>query len=94
MGYLSWARGSKSGGFTTEVALPEDAEFDTEEADTSELGVKMNLAGGAALLNASLFYTEIDNFQVISFIGTGFTTDTIPAETKGVEIEGQWAVSD
>jgi len=93
MGYLSWARGSKSGGFSTEVTVPEDAEYDTEEADTAELGVKMNLAGGAALLNLSLFYTEIDNFQIISFNGTGFSTETVQAETKGVEVEGQWAVT-
>ena len=93
MGYLSWARGSKSGGFSTEVTVPEDAEYDTEEADTAELGVKMNLDDGAALLNLSLFYTEIDNFQIISFNGTGFTTETVEAETKGVELEGQWAVT-
>jgi iron complex outermembrane receptor protein len=93
MGFASWARGSKSGGFSTEVTVPAEAEFDTEEADTSELGVKAYLAGGAALLNMSLFYTEIDNFQVIFFNGTGFTTATVPAESKGVEIEAQWAVN-
>lgn len=93
MGFVSWARGSKSGGFSTEVTVPADAEYDTEEADTSELGVKVNLADGAALLNASLFYTEIDNFQVVSFTGTGFTIETIPAQSQGIEIETQWAVS-
>jgi iron complex outermembrane recepter protein len=91
MGYLSWARGSKSGGFTTEVFLPEEAEYGTEEADTSELGLKMNFAGGTALLNAAVFYTEIENFQVVTFTGTAFVTETIPAETKGVELEARWA---
>lgn len=94
IGYVSWARGSKSGGFTTEVALPEDAEYDTEEADTAELGVKTNLADGAAQLNASVFYTEIENFQIISFVGTAFITETVPAESTGVEIEGRWAVTE
>jgi len=94
MGYLSWARGSKSGGFTTEAFLPEDAEYETEEADTTELGVKINLAGGAALINAALFYTTIDNFQIITFTGTAFTTDTVPAESQGVELEGRWAVNE
>jgi iron complex outermembrane receptor protein len=94
MGYVSWARGSKSGGFTTEVALPEDAEYETEEADTTELGVKMNLAGGAALLNASVFYTEIENFQIVSFVGTAFITETVPAESTGVELEAAWAVAE
>jgi iron complex outermembrane receptor protein len=94
MSYLSWARGSKSGGFSTEATVPEDAEFDTEEADTTELGIKMNFAGGAAALNASLFYTEIDNFQIITFTGTGFTTETVPAETQGFEIEGRIAATE
>lgn len=46
MAYASWARGSKSGGFTTEVFLPEDAEYDTEEADTTEVGMKMEFLEG------------------------------------------------
>lgn len=91
--YLSWASGSKSGGFTNDVAVPEEAEFDTERAETTELGFKMSLAEGAGLLNAALFYTEIDNFQVVSFIGTGFLTSTVPARSQGVELEGQWALS-
>lgn len=93
MGYLSWARGSKSGGFTTEVALPSEAEYSTEKADTTELGVKMNFAGGAALLNLSLFYTEIQNFQIITFVGTAFLTETVPAETQGFEVEGRWVAA-
>jgi iron complex outermembrane recepter protein len=94
MGYLSWARGSKSGGFTTEVAYPDDAEYDTEEADTTEVGVKMSIAGGAALLNASVFYTDIENFQVVSFVGTAFVTETVPADSQGVELEAAWAVTE
>jgi iron complex outermembrane recepter protein len=94
MGYLSWARGSKSGGFTTEVALPEDAEFDTEQAETMELGVKMDLAGGAAQLNAAAFQTEINDFQIISFVGLGFLTETVPAKTQGVEMEALWAATE
>lgn len=93
MGFASWASGSKSGGFSTEVALPEQAEYETEEAETIELGVKTNLADGAAIFNASLFYTRIENFQVITFIGTGFETLTLPAESQGLELEGQWAVT-
>jgi iron complex outermembrane recepter protein len=53
----------------------------------------MNFAGRAALLNATLFYTQIKNFQVVSFIGTGFAIFTAPAESQGLELEGQWAVT-
>lgn len=94
MVYASWARGSKSGGFSTEVVLPEEAEYGTEEAETTELGVKMNLAGGAALLNASVFYTEIDDFQIVTFTGIAFVTESVPAETQGVELETAFVVAD
>lgn len=91
--YASWARGSKSGGFSTAVSLPEDAEYDTEEADTAEAGVKLQLAGGAAILNLALFRTEIDDFQVVRFTGLGFETATIPVKSEGLELESQWAAS-
>lgn len=92
--YVSWASGSKSGGFTNDVAVPAEAEFETEKAETSELGFKMSFAGGAALLNAALFQTDIEDFQVVSFIGTGFLTSTVPARSRGFELESQWSVGD
>jgi iron complex outermembrane recepter protein len=54
----------------------------------------MNLAGGAAQFNAAVFHTEIKNFQIISFVGTGFRTETVPARTQGVEMEARWAATD
>ncbi len=93
MVFVSWARGSKSGGFAVNVTYPEDAEYGSEEAETVEAGIKADLADGAALLNASVFYTEIDNFQVTTFVGDGFLTQTVPAESAGVELEAQWAVT-
>lgn len=88
--YASWASGSKSGGFSSDVAVPSEAEFDTEKAQTIELGMKWELAQGAGLLNTALFLTEIDDFQVVSFVGTGFLTSTVPARSAGVEVEGRW----
>mgnify|MGYP001818426783 FL=1 len=92
-GYLSWAAGSKSGGFTNNVAVPEEAEFDTEKAETTELGFKWQLAGGAGVFNAALFHTDIDDFQVVSFIGTGFLTSTVPARSRGLEFETRWSIT-
>jgi iron complex outermembrane receptor protein len=91
--YASWARGSKSGGFSTAVSLPQDAEYDTEEAETAEAGVKMLLAGGSAILNLAVFSTQIDDFQVVRFTGLGFETTTIPVKSKGVELESHWSAT-
>jgi iron complex outermembrane receptor protein len=92
--YASWARGSKSGGFTTANVAPENSEFDTEVAETTELGVKSELLGGGLRLNAALFYTEIEDFQSVEFVGTGFATDTIPVESQGFEFDSMWAATE
>jgi iron complex outermembrane recepter protein len=91
--YASWARGSKSGGYST-AATPDAEPFDTEEAETTELGVKTELLDGALRLNGALFYTKIDNFQSVNFVGDGFAAEAIPVETKGGEFETIWAATD
>lgn len=94
MAFASYAVGSKSGGFAIGVVRPEEAEYETEEAETYELGFKSTLAGGAAIFNASVFYTEISDFQVITFVGDRFLVETIPAESQGLELEGFLAVTE
>lgn len=91
--YASWARGSKSGGYSTS-ASPDADPFDTEEAETTELGLKSELMDGELRLNAALFYTKIDDFQSVNFVGDGFAAEAIPVETKGGEFESMWAVTD
>jgi iron complex outermembrane receptor protein len=54
----------------------------------------MTLADDAVQLNLSAFHTKIDNFQIVTFKGLGFLTETLPAETQGLEFEGRWAASD
>ncbi|CAA0093342.1 Pesticin receptor [Zhongshania aliphaticivorans] len=92
--YASWATGSKSGGFTTSASSPADAEFDTEKAETAEVGFKTELLNGSMRMNAALFRTEIEDFQSVTFVGTGFLTSTIPVESKGVEFESMWAATE
>jgi len=94
MAYASWGKGTKSGGFSESTTLVEDAEYGTEVAKTSELGVKMKLLGGRARLNAAIFYTEIDNFQLVFFTGLGFTTQTLPARSQGYEMDGMMLLTE
>jgi len=86
--YAAWGKGTKSGGFSESTTDVTDAEFDAEIARTAEIGTKMKLFDGRARLNAALFRTEIDNFQLVFFNGLGFTTETLPAVSKGVEFDG------
>lgn len=106
--YAAYGVGSKTGGFaesaevgsgdpSLDVAL-NGARVKTETAKSFELGAKMSLANGAAQLNLAIFQTDIDDFQETSFQVSGaqafFLTRNIDVESNGVEIDGQWQISD
>ena len=63
MVFASAATGTKSGGFQTGNATPDNQEFDDEDTLTYELGVKSALLDARLRVNAGAFYSEIDVFQ-------------------------------
>lgn len=71
-------------------------EFEEEEATSLELGAKTTMLDGAAEINVALFYTQYDDLQVSVFDGTlGFNVgNAAEAETRGLEIDGRWRVSE
>jgi len=106
--YASYGLGSKTGGFAESAEVnsanpalsvgENGARVATEEAQTFEFGAKLTLLDGSANLNVALFRTNIDNFQETSFLVTGdqalFLTRNVDVESEGVELDGQWQVSD
>jgi iron complex outermembrane recepter protein len=70
---------------------PLDPSFDSETADSYELGVRSTHAEGSLILNVTAFYTEYDDLQLNTFNGFGFSVQNAgSAETRGVELESQW----
>ena len=102
MAYASYSQGFKSGGFNSSDDLPIDAdgnainfEYNDEEAQALEVGIKTDLAGGAARLNVAAFLTKYDDLQVATFQGTNFTvSNAAEAEIKGVEVDLTWRVTE
>jgi outer membrane receptor protein involved in Fe transport len=100
MAYLSYARGSKSGGYDARSNnAPEDGgafEFSDETADALELGTKLSLAEGRAELNLALFYTEYDDLQVSTYDGVlGYNvSNAARAVSQGLEVDGRWLATD
>lgn len=93
LGYLSWSRGFKSGGFDARSNKPPSAggtfEFGDERATTYELGLKT--ATDTAQVNVALFFTDYQDLQTSAFDGAiGFNVGNGSAEVKGMEIEGRW----
>ncbi len=103
MMYLSYGHGTKTGGYveTNTNAYPVfadpaiDSRIESEVAQTVEAGVKSTAFNRRLLINASLFHTDIHNFQDTLFTGAaaGFITENLPARTRGFEIETAWQAS-
>ena len=93
--YLSFNRGSKSGGYTfstgtpfppNEVPFLEGISFDPETLDAYEIGVKSNL-GESTTLNVGAFYYDYSDYQAFAQIGPVQSVINLEAEAKGLEVE-------
>ncbi|MEH6580828.1 MAG: TonB-dependent receptor [Halioglobus sp.] len=102
MTYLSYSTGYKSGGFNTsgDTANPdgtpgEGTEFEDENAEAWELGIKTTLWDGRARLSTAIFRTELEDQQVTSFRGTTFlVSNAATLISQGVEVETQIALTE
>jgi outer membrane receptor protein involved in Fe transport len=97
MAYLSWANGTKSGGFDARSnrAPPNGTfEYEPEEANSYELGVKWGVSANAEV-NAALFFTDYEDLQTSAFDGRlGFNVGNGNAEVMGLEVEGRWQATE
>lgn len=59
LGYLTYARGFRSGGFNGIGGR----QFDAETIDSFEAGYKTEFANGRVIMNSSVFYAKDDDFQ-------------------------------
>ncbi len=106
-GYVSFAHGFKSGGYSDQTGsapltdpmgnlLPASArQYDPEEADSFEVGVKWGFWDNRARLNSALFYVEYTNMQRAAIVTQGVLQETIvfnAAEVPayGFETEGSF----
>ncbi|PMG50814.1 TonB-dependent receptor [Shewanella sp. 10N.286.52.B9] len=95
--FARYSRGFKSGGYNAD--LINDAEalpFEDESVDSYEIGFKSPFLDNTLNLNANVFISQHDDYQVQSFTqlpsgGTAITiTNAAEVESKGFELELQW----
>lgn len=94
--YVSYRTGFKSGGFDLGQSSLDLAslQFDSEDADSFELGFKSRLMGGRGEVSVAAFHNTFKNLQVSSFNGTTFTVgNAAEATSKGLEAEGRYLVT-
>lgn len=96
LGYFTFSRGFKSGGFTQRV-FPPEAEapaFNPEFARLFEIGLKTELFDKRLRLNTALFDTKYSALQVV--VADGFAPkvrNAGRARIRGIETEAQIAVT-
>lgn len=96
MAYASYNKGYKVGGFNS--SLDENGDLvvvDPETNNAYEIGIKTDLAGGRARLNAAAFYSDYGNFQVEIQNGASFNIlNVADATVKGFEVEGTFLAAE
>lgn len=104
MGYLSFSRGFKSGGYNIRAnttAVPRSGEpFQDEQVDSYEIGSKMSFLDQRMFLNLAYFYNQYEDIQLSVF--TSYTlpngsqsffgdfTNAGKGTVQGVEVEYQF----
>ena len=90
MGYGSWSRGYKTGGWTTRLSnpLPYAPDFDEEKAETFEIGLKSRFLDRRVQLNLAAFTTKYKGIQLNFQQGISPTLQNSGnARIKGFEVE-------
>ncbi len=91
MVFATASTGFKSGGFNSEPGAS-DRIFAEENAKNYELGIKSTLFDNRIVANATLYRTEIDDFQERQFQGLGFIVDNAGSlRQQGLELDVQAA---
>jgi outer membrane receptor protein involved in Fe transport len=83
LGYASYNRGSKSGGFNTRD--PSNPAFLPEQLDAYEVGLKSELFGHRVRLNTAAFDYEYQNIQVSKFTTTQVIENGAQARIYGLD---------
>ncbi|MDG2535177.1 TonB-dependent receptor [Sphingomonas sp. HITSZ_GF] len=91
MVYASIGQGTKAGGYAQSASFLDKSEYDPERARTAEFGFKSQFADRRLTINAAAFYTEVKDFQLVTFTGLAFEVQNTNLRTYGVESEIAWA---
>ncbi len=96
--YVSWNRGTKSGGYTVSSATPANTPqaiqgfvngiaYNPEILTDYEAGVKTVVFGGTTTINADAFYYDYKDYQGYIQFTNIETIVNLPAKSHGVELE-------
>lgn len=96
MFYISASQGFKAGGFDALAVRERNFEYEEEEVTNFEVGLKSSFAGGRAQANIAVFHSDYEDLQVSTFDGIAsfFVGNAAEYGAQGVEMDGQWRVTE
>jgi outer membrane receptor protein involved in Fe transport len=96
--YGKYGESAKSGGFVASTTIVDGFfEYDDETGTGFEFGLKTSFADGRGEFNIALFLTDYEDLQLNSFdpvTAASIIRNAGEVESKGVEIDARFAVSD
>ncbi len=105
-GYLSFSHGFKSGGYSDQagsaLSVPLSVtRYEPEEADSFEVGLKLDFLDGRARLNTAVFFVEYTDMQRAAIVTNTATAaqETVvfnagQVSASGIELEGSFVFND
>ncbi|PIE71894.1 MAG: TonB-dependent receptor [Deltaproteobacteria bacterium] len=96
MSYISVSKGFRSGGFNMYAMNPEYYSYDDEALWSYEAGMKSGFLDNRFIVNAAMYYMDIDNMQVneaVSPLET-YVTNAAKATGYGFEVEATARIRD
>jgi iron complex outermembrane receptor protein len=89
--YASVTRGYKAGGFNSLTDGVSVLDFGPEHVTAYELGIKSTLAGSRLQIDASAYYNDYRDLQVLTATNnTVAVSNAAQARVVGLELEGTW----
>ncbi len=85
--YFSYARGYRSGGLNNPAYALQPNGYEAELTDSYEIGAKTGWYDGRILLNAAVFYMDVENYQFTEYATTIGNTNLFDVPIKGMEVE-------
>ena len=92
MAFLSYSKGFKAGGFDARAGREKDLDYEDENVDNFEIGLKSSLADGRAETNLVVYHATYKDRQVTTFDGiAGFNvSNAAESVAQGLEFDGRW----
>jgi iron complex outermembrane recepter protein len=100
MGYASWSRGFRSGGWNGRATTPTSiGPYDPETVDNYEIGLRSQFFDDRLQLNLTYFHAKYADKQESQIYAFGTATETIvdnaaQASINGIELETQYLLTD